>query len=309
MDNLCHTLVGVAIGESGLKTRTHNATVVLMVAANLPDIDVLSFVSETPAVALRRGWTHGVLAQALLPLLLTGLMIMIDRLRGRGQGALAPRRAGSLLLLSYVGVLSHVLLDWLNNYGVRLLMPFSGRWFYGDSVFIVDPWLWALLGFGVYGARRYSSRRLALTSLLAATVYIGGMVWFAFEARKYVVDNWRQQHGRAPEALMVGPVFANPMRRSVIVDAGDRYYTGSFSWNPPRLAYDDRVTASLEEHPAVIRARQAADIRAVLTWARFPYYEVRPAGESGWEVTLSDLRFGSRVGRLSMFVPAIDRRE
>ena len=38
------------------------------------------------------------------------------------------------------------MLDWLNTYGVRLLMPFDGRWFYGDALFIVDPWVWLLLG-------------------------------------------------------------------------------------------------------------------------------------------------------------------
>jgi inner membrane protein len=48
--------------------------------------------------------------------------------------------------LSLLGVLSHPFLDWLNNYGVRLLMPFSDRWFYGDTLFIVDPWLWLILG-------------------------------------------------------------------------------------------------------------------------------------------------------------------
>ena len=65
-----------------------------------------------------------------------------------------PIRPVQLLLLSYIGVILHVLMDLLNNYGVRLLMPFSQRWFYGDVLFIIDPWLWIDLGAGVWLARR-----------------------------------------------------------------------------------------------------------------------------------------------------------
>src|SRR5688572_20546197 len=39
MDNVCHTLVGAALGEAGLKQRTRYGNVTLMIAANLPDID------------------------------------------------------------------------------------------------------------------------------------------------------------------------------------------------------------------------------------------------------------------------------
>ena len=62
MDNLCHTLVGAALAEAGLKRRTRYGSATLMIASNLPDIDVLVFATSTPSVAFRRGWTHGILA-------------------------------------------------------------------------------------------------------------------------------------------------------------------------------------------------------------------------------------------------------
>src|SRR5690349_11617106 len=65
MDNVCHTLVGAALGEAGLKRGTRLGLVTLMIASNLPDLDVLVFLTSTPSVAFRRGWTHGVLAQAV----------------------------------------------------------------------------------------------------------------------------------------------------------------------------------------------------------------------------------------------------
>jgi inner membrane protein len=301
MDNLCHTLVGAAMGEAGLKSRTAYGNAVLMLAANLPDIDVFAFVSDTPAVALRRGWTHGVLAQALLPVLMTGAILAAHRMRPP-RSAAASTRAAPLLLLCYAGVVSHVMLDWLNAYGVRLLMPFSGRWFYGDSVFVIDPWLWLSLGTGVYLARRYARTTPARVALLVATAYTLGMLTSALAARRDVLAQWTAQHGAAPAGLMVGPVIASPFHRAVILDEGDRYHTGTFRWRPHGVAYDGEVIPSHANHPAVVRAREHPDIRAVLVWARFPYYELAPV-EGGTRVTLRDMRFGSRVGSVTVLVP------
>src|SRR6185436_10216514 len=157
MDNLCHTLTGAALAEAGLKHRTRFASAALMIAANLPDVDVLAFATGTPPVALRRGWTHGLLAQ--------------------------------------------VAMDWLNNYGVRLLMPFSGQWFYGDAVFIVDPWLWLTLAGGVLLARRARRTRIAAIAVVLATVYIGAMVISARAARAYVMESWTARSGSPPLKL------------------------------------------------------------------------------------------------------------
>ena len=143
MDNLCHTLVGAALGEAGLKRKSAYGAATLMIASNLPDVDVLVFATNTPSIAFRRGWTHGVLADAVLPIVLTAIVVSMARRRGR-----TDVRPGAILLLSYLGVLLHVAMDLLNTYGVRLLMPFSHRWFYGDVLFIVDPWLWITLARG-----------------------------------------------------------------------------------------------------------------------------------------------------------------
>jgi len=97
MDNICHTLVGAAFGEAGLKRHTRFGNATLMIAANFPDVDVLAFATDIPAVALRRGWTHGVLGQALLPLVLTAVMLGVDRMF-RAQDDRPPIRLRGLLL-------------------------------------------------------------------------------------------------------------------------------------------------------------------------------------------------------------------
>jgi inner membrane protein len=295
VDNLCHTLAGAAFAQAGLKRTTLFGSATLMIASNLPDLDALVFATEMPSVAFRRGWTHGVLAQALLPLAFAAFMFSIGRHRGA--------RFGPLLLLSYIGVLSHVALDLLNNYGVRLLMPFSNRWFYGDSVFIIDVWLWLMFGAGAWLAWSRDRPRAARVALLLATVYIGGLVVSARAARGYVLDQWRSEHQTAPRALMVGPMPITPFRRVVIVDAGDAYATGTFRWIPRRVTFDRRVQKN-DSHPAA-RAAAVGDarVRAVLTWARFPYYDVESTPD-GEVVTVRDLRFGDRVGAVRAVVEA-----
>jgi inner membrane protein len=290
VDNLCHTLVGAACGEAGLKRRTALGNLTLMIAANVPDIDVLVFATHVPSVAFRRGWTHGLPALVLLPVLLAAVMALI----GRGRGA----RFGPLLLLSYVGVLSHVALDLLNNYGVRLLMPFSGRWFYGDSVFIVDIWIWVVLAIGVWASARRRSPRAARWALAIATAYVFVMVLSARIAREIVADEWRALHGGHPRALMVGPVFLNPFERQIIVDAGESYVTGRFRF-PNRAAFDAEPIPKGGDDPAVVKATTTdRRVGAVLTWARFPYFHVERAGDRV-VVTLRDVRFGSRVGAVT----------
>ena len=260
-----------------------------MIAANLPDADVLVFATDVPSVAFRRGWTHGVLAQAVLPIALAGLMVLVGRFVARRDTSPQPAAFVPLLILCYIGVFSHVFLDYLNNYGVRLLMPFSGRWFYGDTLFIIDPWLWVLFGAGVAAGVRHRVQRTRMW-LLAACVYIVCMMGSAFAARQHVSDAWRDQRGGEPQALMVGPVPVNPLRKAIIAEAGAQYYTGTFSWLPLRTTFADRPVLKHAEDPAVLSATRDARVAGILIWARFPFWEINPV-PGGYEVAVRDMRF------------------
>jgi membrane-bound metal-dependent hydrolase YbcI (DUF457 family) len=169
MEPLAHTLAGACLAESGLKRLSPLAASTLIIAANIPDLDGACYLhSADLAFAFRRGVTHGVLAMAVLPLALTAAMLAYDRLVTRRRTPGAPRPAPRVLLaLSAVGVLSHPFLDWLNNYGVRLLAPFSDRWFYGDTLFIADPWLWLILGGAVMLSWTAHTRGLVTAAVLA----------------------------------------------------------------------------------------------------------------------------------------------
>ena len=292
MDNLCHTLTGAALAEAGLKKTTRFGSVALMIAANLPDVDVFSFVAETHPVALRRGWTHGVLAQAVLPVVLAGVFVLVDRTRPSVHAH--PVRPLAMLTLGYVGVLSHVAMDWLNTYGVRLLMPLSRDWFYGDAVFIVDPWLWLTLAAGVVLSRRLQVTTPSRWAVAGAALYIVLMIVSARAARDKVVHAWTQATGGPPARVMVGPMPINPLKRTIIVDAGDHYERGAFEWWPRRIRFERQHIPKNDRHPAALAASGDRDFRGLLVWSRFPYYELQDLGDGRMRVTLADMRFGKR---------------
>ena len=305
MDNVCHTLVGAAIGRAGLGQRTRFGAAALMISANIPDLDVLVFATNTLAASFRRGWTHGIVAQVGLPIALTGALWLLDRRKSRHTGNGPPFHAGWTLVLSYIGVYSHVFLDYLNNYGVRLLTPFDWRWFYGDSVFIIDPWLWLVLGVGVWLARRQRSPSWARYALVVASIYIAAMLTSTRVARGIVEAQWAATQGAPPRALMVGPRPVTPMTRDVIIDAGDHYVRGTFSW-PAQLELSAEQIPKNADRPEVAAARSDPRVQALLVWSRFPYWTLEPT-EGGTLVTLIDMRFMARgTFSASTVVPPVE---
>jgi inner membrane protein len=189
MDPVAHTLVGAMLAETGLKKATPLATAALVIGANAPDIDIVAaFGGADEALYWRRGLTHGVLGVALLPVAIMGVLLLWDRsLRLKLRSDAAPARARPLLALALLAVLTHPALDWLNSYGVRLLMPFDGTWFYGDALFIIDPWLWLLTGAAVVLARSRGGLSAAAFLLLGcATTALVTLTGFASLAAKVV---------------------------------------------------------------------------------------------------------------------------
>ena len=151
----------MALAAAGLRRVTPLAATALFMGVNAPDVDIVSaFGADYGSLAFRRGVTHGVLALVLWPFVLTGVLLAWDRyVRLKRRPGAAPARAGPLLALTALAVLTHPTLDWLNNYGLRWLMPFDGTWFYGDALFVIDPWFWLFAGGAAF--LTFSQSRLA----------------------------------------------------------------------------------------------------------------------------------------------------
>ena len=308
MDNLCHTLAGAALGDAGLKRRSALGMATLMIASNIPDIDIAVFATDTLAMSFRRGWTHGVLSMAVLPALLVGVILAWDRYvrqpmrRRRAADPPAPVNIQWLLVMSYLGTWLHVFMDFLNSYGVRLLMPFSERWFYGDALYIIDPLLYALFGGALVAARiRPIARalqpgRLARVAITLAAAYVVLMLLSNLWARAEVRDGLSRA-GEATARFMVTPVFANPFRREVIIDVGDRYEKGFLWFEPtPHFRPAGYGVAKNDTDPAAQAAAQTPRFQAFVRWSRFPFFVVeRTAART--RVYINDYRYSGPSGR------------
>ena len=148
MDDLTHSLVGLTLAKAGLERLSPYTTAACILSANAPDIDVVSFFFGGRWTLLQhhRGITHSVIGTLILGALIPSILFVVDRGIARWR-KLAPKiKYRGLLLASMIAAATHPLMDWTNNYGVRPLLPWDGRWFYGDLVFIIDPYLWLFLG-------------------------------------------------------------------------------------------------------------------------------------------------------------------
>ena len=163
MDNVTHSLVGAALAETGLKRITPLGSATLIVAANIPDVDVISL-AFGPFAYLKwhRGITHSLIGFPIVALLLALCMYAAARIAYRRGKLPSPAGFAPLLLLSFVGTVTHPLLDFTNSYGWRPFLPFNDEWHYIDLTFVADPWIWLALGATVFLARAKSRRAIVL---------------------------------------------------------------------------------------------------------------------------------------------------
>jgi inner membrane protein len=232
MDNLTHSVTGLAIGElvdrclppepdSALARVRHRLLLVsCWAASNFPDLDlVLTPLAPRPLGYLlqHRGHTHtllGLLPQALLLLALVWLLWP----RARGLLRASPTARGATIGVIAVGLLLHIGMDYLNVYGVHPFYPFDARWVYGDMVFIVEPAFWVLLGTPLAMLCGRTARRLwmgALALVLLTASYLGYLKWgsllalavagfvLAWLQRRLLADAERPRRS-PPRALLAG---------------------------------------------------------------------------------------------------------
>lgn len=303
MDNFTHSLVGWALSRAGLKRKTGLATPMLVIAANIPDIDATCTVYGTQALAMRRGLTHGPLAMIVLPVLLWAAMLAFDRWqtrRGTRPEGRIPVDSRWLLALAFIGCFSHPALDWMNSYGVRLLAPFSQRWFYGDTLFIIDVWIWSALALGIAVSRRREKSgrsdwaRPAIWALVALLAYIGVNRAITVQIEQRARTNIVANLGIVPDQVVANPVPVLFWQRDVLWQTGDRVGWGDGTDNDPGiLGTGQLVRPSNRGNPFVAEAgADDRDAAAFLFWSRMPYADIQ-ATPDGHRVILHDARFAN----------------
>src|ERR1700722_5732632 len=124
------------LSRSGIDRKDARAAPMMMIAANLPDIDAVAFFGGPVAyLTWHRSYPHALIFAPLMALIPPLLFLIFGRQR------ISLWAYGA----SLIGVMSHLALDWTNPFGIRLLLPFSDRWLRLDITDVVDPWILAIL--------------------------------------------------------------------------------------------------------------------------------------------------------------------
>jgi inner membrane protein len=320
MEPVTHFLTGACLGRSGFNRKTAYATLAMVLAAEAPDIDLLwGFRGPVAELQHHRGLTHTLLFAPAMALLVTGVVWLVHRLR-RKQPILAPRWT-LIWFFALLADLSHLLLDYTNNYGVRPFLPFNDRWHAWSIVFIFDPWIFLALLLALVmpwllglvdreiGVRRQPFRGRAWA--IAALSFV--VIWWGLRA---------YEHSRAIDLVQAGnytqqpllrvaaePAMWNPFAWRVLMETPDTYQTArvdSLTGEVTTSDYDDVIYK-----PKVTEAVAAADRTYLgwvyLDWSKWPVIEDRGAVEApgagfapdaDWHtVEFQDLRFGYAPNR------------
>ena len=290
MDNLTHSLVGAVMGRMGLKRLTPRAMPALILSANLPDID--SFFAHPlgyEAIEAHRGFSHGLGGLVTMPVLAAAIILAWEKLRPGKEG---PVKAGALLAVCFLGTLSHPILDFLNTYGTRLLEPFSHRWFYGDTLFIMDPWIWIMLILGLEMSWR--AERLGRNWTRPAQWAFGAILGYialnaAISLRAEALARPLVARVAKPEMIVAGEVPLTFWKRKMIWRGEGIGGFGTYNvlaglnhlWLDPKI-----VPLHLDDPRLAEATRRDKRVRAFLFWSRMPMVH-----EQDGHVYLTDQRF------------------
>ena len=309
MEPITHFLLGANLGRAGLNRKTGLATATLTLAAEAPDLDVFGQVRGSVfGFAHHRGFTHSFLGGFLVAGVVVGFMYLLWRVRGRRtRDPNLPPRWGLLYAYAYLATLTHILLDFTNNYGVRPFWPFSERWHSWDIVFIVEPTLLALLILGLIAPVLFSLiheeigvRRTGPPGRVAATVALIGVVvvWGIrdFEHRRAVAAlEARVYQGSDAIRVSAYPNWVNPFRwYGVAATPAFFAMTEVNSWAAEVDPQGDmRIRYKPEETAVTLAAKQTYLGRVYLDWAQYPITETEKveSGPVAYVVRFRDLRY------------------
>lgn len=242
MEPITHFLTGACIGRAGLNRKTAYATMAAVLAAEAADLDIVwGFAGPVEGLKHHRGITHTFIAVPVVAAAAVGATWLyhrwVEHRRAQKTKTAQAAEPGApsrpqpqpiqwqwVYLSAFISSLSHILLDWTNNYGVRPFFPFNPRWYAGSFVFIAEPALWllliaALIVPGILGLaeREITSRRAPFRGRNWAIFALVGMV--VIWCLRYA------EHAQA-EAL----ILSNPITTVAV----DRVAAEPYPWNPFR---------------------------------------------------------------------------
>lgn len=310
MEPITHFLTGACISRTGFNRTTGYATLMITLAAEFPDVDVLwSIRGPVEGFAAHRGFTHSFIGAPVDSAIVLAFVYAVHRWRtSRGKSPPLAPRWGLLFVFGILAVFSHILLDFTNNYGVRPFLPFDWHWYSWDIVFIIEPLMLLALLVGLVlpsifglvgseiGAHKESFRgRWCAT---AALIAICAMWWVRdYQHRKAVtLLSSVDYRGEAVNRAAAMPFAVNPFSWGGVVETQSFYVelpidSRSTDFDPLDRA---QIFYKPAETPVTLAAKRSPIGRVYLDWARFPLLETEtlsPPEGAGYSVLFRDLRF------------------
>ncbi len=280
MEPITHFLTGACIGRAGLNRKTAYATLAAVLAAEAADIDVLwRLAGPVEGLKHHRGITHTLIAVPVVAAAAVGMVWLLDRWwRTRrdhtanppNQNANSPPALhwGWLYLAALISALSHLMLDWTNNYGLRPFYPFNPRWYAGSFVFSAEPVLWALLGSALVmpwllgladqeigvKKKKFRGQGWAIFAL-TGMVLLWGWRWAEQGRARALVEN--TQIATAPvKRMALEPYPINLFHWHAILETQEYYQTAEISTLSGEIESDPRRDVLYK--PAATAATEAA---------------------------------------------------
>lgn len=313
MDNLTHSLTGIAMSQAGLNRKTRFATLALVLASNAPDVDIVTrFRSSAAYFEHHRGITHSFLGATVLAIIIAGSIYYAGR-RARPKPSAPPVNAKWLFFACWIGVGGHLLLDYTNAYGVRLLLPFTRNWYAWDIMPVLDLMLWlflvAALGLPALlrlvseevGARKTGHRRGAIFAL-AGMVLLWGLRDISHR-RALAQLGSNNYEDEAPLRYGAFPEFS-PFTWKGVVETESSFHIVEVSALAPVIDAEHTQTLRKPEPSPALDAALKTHLGQVFSnFARFPWAQV-DEDQDGYEIHIRDLRFGD--GTAGVFETTID---
>jgi len=306
MEPVTHFLTGACIGRAGLNRRTAYATLAAVLAAEAADADILwSLRGPVEELKHHRGITHTLIGAPVVAGVIVGFVALVHLWQERRRvrrlaainlepGAPLPRRLeqktihwGWLYATALIAALSHLLLDWTNNYGIRPFFPFNPRWYAGSIVFIAEPVIWALLLAAMVipallglvgseiGARRprFRGRGWAIFAL-TGMVAVWGWRWAEQAHARALIEN-QPVTADPVKRVAFEPYPINPFRWHAIVETANYYQTAEINTLSGEINSDPQrdVLFKPTDTPAVEAAKQTPLGQVYLDWGTWAVVE------------------------------------
>ncbi len=311
MEPVTHFMTGAVLARAGFNRKAAYATLAMTLAAEAPDLDVLwSFKGPVAAFEHHRGWTHALIGIPFEALVVTGVIWLFQywRLKRNPSAKLpaAPLNWVRIYLFAVIALLSHILLDWTNNYGVRPFFPFNPRWYTGSFVFIIEPVMFFLLLAALVAPALFG---LVSSEVGAKRKPFRGQGW-AITALAGILALWSLRIVERNKAISLASA-AEPNPAEIVRATANPYPINPFHWQTIvetplfyRLSTVNNLNGDVTSSPqsdvyykppstlSVLEAKRSWLGHVYLDWSQYPMVnETVTTADDLTTVTFRDLRF------------------